>query len=279
MTEERAEYALTPHRPQLVSNFDEATRAARAMATSGYFSDAGEVAQAMVKILAGHEMGFGTFASMTGIHIIKGKPTIGANLMAAAVKNHPRYDYRVTQMDDDAVSVAFYQGGDKLGVSTFTMGDAKDAGLVGRDNWRKYTRNMLFARAIRWYCPDVFAGNAVYTPDEVGAAVDAEGDVIDGAVVERETAPPEPPKPQEPDIEAEAEEAAEVETGGNGNQKATQSHDGRTEFWSVYWDEAASKGVPQGYAANIAKKYGEGDDGDWGKAISRLYDAVAEKAD
>jgi len=87
------------------------------------------------------------------------------------------------------------------------------------------------------------------------------------------------PQPQEPDTGAVAEEAAEVEQGGNGNQKATQSHDGRTEFWSVYWDEAASKGVPQGYAANIAKKYGEGEDGDWGKAISRLYDAVAEKAD
>lgn len=41
----------------------------------------------------------------------------------------------------------------------------------------------MFARAmsngVRWFCPDVFFGAAVYTPDELGAAVDAEGNVID----------------------------------------------------------------------------------------------------
>ena len=53
---------------------------------------------------------------------------------------------------------------------------------------------MLFARAmsngVRWYCPDVFAGMAVYTPDEMGADVDGEGNVIEGVVVQ--TKPPLP---------------------------------------------------------------------------------------
>jgi len=62
MTEQKTEYAVTPYRPQLISNFDEAALAAKAMAQSGYFSDAREVAQAMVKVLAGAEMGFGPFA-------------------------------------------------------------------------------------------------------------------------------------------------------------------------------------------------------------------------
>jgi hypothetical protein len=43
---------------------------------------------------------------------------------------------------------------------------------------------MLFARAmsngVRWYCPDVTNGNAVYTPEELGAEVDEDGNVIDG---------------------------------------------------------------------------------------------------
>jgi hypothetical protein len=40
-----------------------------------------------VKVLAGRELGFGPFASVNGIHVIKGKPGIvSANLMAAAVK-------------------------------------------------------------------------------------------------------------------------------------------------------------------------------------------------
>jgi hypothetical protein len=51
------------------------------------------------------------------------------------------------------------------------------------DNWKRYPRNMLFARCIsnaaRWFCPSVFGG-PVYTPDELGAAVDPEeGNVID----------------------------------------------------------------------------------------------------
>ena len=55
------------------------------IAQSGYFSDAKEAAQAIVKVLAGQELGFGPVASMVGIHIIQGKPAISANLMAAAV--------------------------------------------------------------------------------------------------------------------------------------------------------------------------------------------------
>jgi hypothetical protein len=42
---------------------------------------------------------------------------------------------------------------------------------------------MLFARAmsngVKWFCPDVFNGNAVYVPEELGANVDADGNVID----------------------------------------------------------------------------------------------------
>ena len=142
------EQAIVVSNNTIIRSVDDASRVANAMAQSQYFDDARDAAKAMVKVMAGHELGVGAFASMTGIHIIKGKPTVGANLMAAAVKAHPRYDYRVTKMDDSAVSVAFYQGGDELGTSTFTLDDAKDAGLTGRDNWRKYTRNMLFARAI-----------------------------------------------------------------------------------------------------------------------------------
>ena len=71
--------------------------------------------------------------------------------------------------------------GKVIGTSAFSIDDAKKAGLAG-DNWRKYPRNMLFARAmsngVKWYCPNVFGG-PVYSPDELGATIDAdEGSVI-----------------------------------------------------------------------------------------------------
>lgn len=166
------------------------------LAKSGYFQEAREAAQAVVKILAGREMGFGPIASMTGVHVIKGKPTVGANLMAAAIKRSGRYDYKVREISDTACKLEFFErDGDKwvsMGESSFTAEDAKVAGLSGGDNHKHFPRNMLFARALsngaKWYTPDIFGG-PVYTPDELGARVNHEtGEVIEVPAGEAPTA-------------------------------------------------------------------------------------------
>jgi hypothetical protein len=162
---------------------------------SGYFQDASDVSKAIVKIMAGREFGFGPFSSMTNIYIIQGRPSLGANLMASAVKRHPQYDYRVRKMNDAACEIEYFQrNGDKwdsLGISSFTLDDARKAGTKNLD---KFPRNMLFARAmsngVRWYCPDVF-GTAVYTPEEMGVETSE-----DGAVIEGEYHDPEPKRPE-----------------------------------------------------------------------------------
>ena len=147
------------------------------LAKSGYFKDATDAAQAVVKVLAGQELGFGPVASMTGIHIIKGRVTLSANLIGAAVKRSGRYDYQVEKLDDTQCIITFCNAHSKIGTSSFSIEDAKRAGLLNGDNWKKYPRNMLFARALsngaKWYCPDVFGG-PVYTPDELGIPVDGE---------------------------------------------------------------------------------------------------------
>jgi hypothetical protein len=56
------------------------------LAKSGYFQDTRDAAQAIVRVLAGRELGIGPIAAMTGVYIVKGRVAIGANLMAAAVK-------------------------------------------------------------------------------------------------------------------------------------------------------------------------------------------------
>jgi hypothetical protein len=166
----------------IIATFDDAERAARAMAGSGFFQDARQANQAIVKILAGQELGFGPFASMTGVAIIQGKPAIGANLQAAAVKRTGKYNYRVIEMTNEACELEFYEGGQVVGKSRFDMKDAAAAGLSSKDNWKKFPRNMLFARAIsngiKWYAPDIFNGATVYTPDELGATEDEEGRAI-----------------------------------------------------------------------------------------------------
>ena len=165
-------------------NMDDLARLAKMFADSGYFSDAKGAAQTGVKILAGRELGFGPFASMTGIHLIQGKPSMGANLMAAAVKGSGRYDFRVREITDEVCSIEFFQRNESIGISTFTKADAKAAGT---QNMQKFARNMLYARSmsngVRWYCPDVFVGNTVYTPEELGARVDGDGEILDAQTV------------------------------------------------------------------------------------------------
>lgn len=167
---------------------------------SRYFNDATDASQAIVKVLAGRELGIGPIASMTGIHIIKGKPALGANLLASCLKRSGRYDYRVKEMSDKSVVIEFYEvangkRGELLGVSSFSIAEAQKAGTQNLD---RFPRNMLFARAmsngVRWYCPDI-TGGPVYTPEELGAPVNGDGEIIESSA---KLVTPEQPKQAPP---------------------------------------------------------------------------------
>lgn len=148
---------------------------ARVFAQSGYFADAKEAAQAAVKILAGQELGVPAVAAMTGVFLLQGRVTLSANLVAAVIKRSGRYTYRVLELTDTACRLAFLEQGEPIGESVFTQKDAENAGLWGKDQWKKYPRNLLFARALtngaRWHCPDIFVGG-VYTAEELGGEVE-----------------------------------------------------------------------------------------------------------
>jgi hypothetical protein len=147
-------------------------------AASGYFPDARQASQAYVKILAGQEYGIGPMQAMAQIYVIKEKITLSALLIGAIIKRSMRYDYRILEHNTTTCRIEFFQMKESLGVSEFTMEDAKTAGLTSNDTYKKYPRNMLFSRAMsngaRWHTPDVFGG-AVYTPDEMGAEIEYEG--------------------------------------------------------------------------------------------------------
>lgn len=168
------------------------------LAKSGYFKDARDASQAVVKVLYGQEIGIGPVSAMMGVHIIEGKPAPSANLIAARIKASGRYDYRVREHSGEACSIEFFEQArsgqrESLGTVTWTIAEARNAGLAGKDVWKKYPRAMLFARAIsegaRVHCPELFGGAPVYTPEELGAEVDAEGNAVvrEAAVVEPAT--------------------------------------------------------------------------------------------
>ncbi len=180
---------LMTYQDKTLTTYDEVERAAKAMAASGFFSDTKQASQAVVKILAARELGLGPFAGMNGVNIIQGKPSFSANIMAACVKKSGRYNYRASEITDKSCTIEFMEKLDGKwvvsGESKFTIEDAHKAGVK---NLEKFPRNMLFARAmsngVRWYCPDVMNGSVVYTPEELGADVDQDGNVINVPVVE-----------------------------------------------------------------------------------------------
>ena len=181
---------IVTYQDSAIHNYNDLENVAKAMVSSGYFTDSTKVSQAIVKIMAGREIGVGPFSSMNGIHIIQGKPAFGANIMASKVKSSGRYNYRVTENTDTVCTIEFMEhfngSWTTIGTSSFSITDAKKAGTKNLD---KFPRNMLFARAmsngVRWYCPDVMNGSVVYTPEELGADVDENGDVIDVEVVDQ----------------------------------------------------------------------------------------------
>jgi len=138
----------------------------KVFAESGMFPDIKSQAQAAVKILAGRELGLSPFESMKNLYLVNGKLAIQSNALSALIKSNPKYDYRVDSITNEECKITFFEVvGDKkepLGTSEFTFKDAAKAGLVNKDNWKNFPRNMLFARAlangVRWYCPDAACG-------------------------------------------------------------------------------------------------------------------------
>lgn len=173
--------------------FEVMQRAAKAMLDSGYFKDSGDIAKAVVKVMAGAELGIAPFAAMSGIHIVQGRPTLSSNLIATLVKNDGRYNYRVRVANDSECVIVWFEDGQECGESSFTMQEAQTAQLTGKAVWKQYPSDMLFARALtrgaRRFAPGIFGGAPVYTPEEVGADIDWDGNIIEGEVVA------EPPKP------------------------------------------------------------------------------------
>ena len=150
----------------VIESLKEPMSVGKVFAERGMFPDIKTQAQAVVKILAGKELGLSPFESMKNIYLVSGKLALQSNALASLIKTSKKYDYKVDTLTNEECSISFFEFiGDKketIGVSTFTFKDAAKAGLVNKDNWKNFPRNMLFARAlangVRFYCPDAACG-------------------------------------------------------------------------------------------------------------------------
>lgn len=134
---------------------------------SGLFPDIKSQSQAVVKILAGKEIGLSPFQSMKDIYIVNGKLALQANALASLIKTSKKYDYKIEELTNETCKISFWEitgegKKENLGISEFNSKDAARAGLINKDNYKNFPKNMYFARALangqRWYCPDCACG-------------------------------------------------------------------------------------------------------------------------
>lgn len=170
------------------TNLDELQRMTKMMIASGYFKNVKDLAQGCVKVMAGQELGISPVASLQGIHFVNDRLCYEAVILGSALRRRG-YRYTAISQGDKGASIEFSApDGTCIGVSEFTEEHARTAGLLGKDVYKKYPRNMYWARAMangcRWFCPDVFGG-PVYVPEELGADVDDSGKPISAEVVDQ----------------------------------------------------------------------------------------------
>lgn len=151
-------------------------------------SKRGKIPEIWASIFAGRAMGIDDMTAINKIHIIQGTPAPSAHLASAVVRLRG-HSLQVSLNEDGTMATAIGKRADTgdRGKETFSMDDAKRADLLGKDNWKKYPKPMLKARATTAICNSLFSDcfmGGVYTPDELGADIVDDDDVIEGEAVE-----------------------------------------------------------------------------------------------
>jgi hypothetical protein len=104
-----------------------------------------------------------------GVAFVHGKPVIDSTLQRA-LAIAAGYRLTITHADQDRATVVVSRNNEQLGTASFTIEEARTAGLAGKDNWKRHPTEMMVARAttraIKWFCPEALLGG-VLTEDEL----------------------------------------------------------------------------------------------------------------
>jgi hypothetical protein len=179
---------------QIIDELKQPMALGEVFSKSGMWPDVKSQAQACVKILAGKELGLLPFESMGSIYMVNGRLALSSKAMAGLIKRSKKYDYVIKKLDETECSIDITGQDGVVGNTVFTFKDAAKAGLVNKDNWKSYPKNMLFARALsnacRFYCPEIIGGYITYEeaedliseiiPAKTTVAIDVNAEVKNG---------------------------------------------------------------------------------------------------
>ncbi|MFT0547826.1 recombinase RecT [Allopusillimonas ginsengisoli] len=175
-------FSLTPQ------SLDEALRFADTLATSNIVPKdfQGNPGNILVAIQWGMELGLQPMQAMQNIAVINGRPALWGDAVIALVRGSALCEYIYETDDGETATCRVKRRGEEEQVRTFSMADAKTAGLSGKSGpWTQHPKRMRQMRArafaLRDVFPDVLRGMPVaeevrdmgYTERDMGPAVQA----------------------------------------------------------------------------------------------------------
>ena len=134
-----------------------------------------------------------------GLYTVNNRVEVEGTVIRAQIRKHSDYDYKITRLDDKGCEIAIYTWvqvpenfeelelderlGYELGRASFTEEDAKQADLLGKDNYKKFPTDMYLnratSRAYKRFCPNIFM-QSVYVRGEIQGN---DADIIEGTAV------------------------------------------------------------------------------------------------
>lgn len=136
----------------------------------------------LLAVELGESLGIPPIQAINTVHVIEGKPSASAALISMLVRR-AGHQLRIKGDDKSATAEIVRHDDPEFTYSvTWDMERARNAKVTGKDNWSKYPAAMLKARAItevaRDACQEALMG-VQYTPEELGATVDQDGNVVE----------------------------------------------------------------------------------------------------
>ncbi len=138
--------------------------------------------QAAAIMLKGFELGLGLTASFEFVQVVLGKPTLSPRGALAILMRSGELAGFKLDLDDQHCTVWMKRRNGFEHSETFTIDDAKRAGLVKPGGaWEAYPKNMLKWRAIGFTIDTLFSDvvGGMKRADEFGADVDLQGNVVE----------------------------------------------------------------------------------------------------
>lgn len=114
-------------------------------------------ANCLVAIQWGMELGLKPLQAMQNIAVINGRPALWGDAVIAIVRGSPLCEFVIEDDDGETARCRVKRRGEPEQVRTFSMADAKAAGLIGKlGPWSQYPKRMRQMRARAFALRDVF---------------------------------------------------------------------------------------------------------------------------